>query len=114
MKKLTLLLICSSILFAFQVNAQEFKIDSMITIEGFDANFQLENVETSEYKGNLNCQSFIKKLDFYNSSSQLIIENYISMDECRAVFETISECLAENKPKCFKADDILNKDCECH
>jgi len=108
MKKLLLLLIIST-----PIYAQDYSIDTISVDEDFDINFTLSNSTHSKYSGALTCQNFIKKLDFFDTQGGLLHENYITMEECQEIYDNTLRCFKKSKDKCFDMNNILSILCEC-
>jgi hypothetical protein len=104
---------CIILFISLSAFGQVFTINSMSTVADFETNFLLENTKTPKYYGNLNCQAFIKKLDFYSISGKRIAENYITIGECVQLYKSIKNCFNKGLDKCLDMKDIPNEQCSC-
>ncbi len=111
MKFIVLLLVSISALAASDV-VYEVKYDSLELIEEFDYNFSLTSSEEPLARVNLDCQSFFKKYDFYQEN-QLVVEHYISVNECEALYYNFFLCIQDNGYKCIDASDPYRQECDC-
>lgn len=101
------------LLISFPLFAQQYTFDTISTYPEFEVNFKLEQTSGDKYFGQLNCQGFFKKIDFYGKSGKLIDENYISLNECEYLYNNITQCFSEKKSKCIDINDIFDQSCSC-
>jgi hypothetical protein len=108
MKKTCLLLL----FFSLTTFANTLNVEQMTTVRGFDLSFKL-SPSTPNGHIVLDCQSYFQKLDFYNQSSHLIFENYITIDECQELYLNTKSCLEKQGNKCFDSNNIFDESCSC-
>ncbi len=102
-----------ALLFSYNAMAYHFEFNNISVVPEFDINFTLNSDEHDKYYANLNCQSFIKKFDFFDKNDQLIFENYISIGECEYLYQQTMQCLDNDIPKCFDPSDLFKASCDC-
>lgn len=108
MKLILILLLISPGIFA-----RKFQITTLDSVNGMDLKFHLyDNTQLNDYAF-LDCQSFFHKFDIYNKSEQLEFENYISISECRKIFDITLACLDKDGIKCVDTENIFSQDCHC-
>lgn len=81
-------------------------------VEHFDLRFLGIDAEDGQKFIDIDCQSFLHKLDFYQDG-QLTFENYISERECAEILETFGACIEEEGFMCVDSKDIHKFYCEC-
>jgi len=101
------------LLFAFSSHSQTLLIDRIEVVPEFDINFILSDSLNDTFYINLNCQYFLQKYDFYHKTGQLIIENYININECAALYENITLCIESSGYKCIDFDNPFEQSCRC-
>lgn len=107
------LILCTLLLMTFNAQSGTYSFDQISAIPDFQINFLLENSRHSKYYGNLDCQSFIKKLDIYNSKGDLMDEEYIGINGCEFIYLETASCLEKNQPKCINTNDLFKPGCDC-
>ena len=107
LKMLLILLMLTSSLFSIET-----EFDSMSNPE-LEAVWNLENSYDGTISAVLDCQSFFHKLDFIHNPSGEVSENFISFDECKFVYDKVSNCLETEGFVCLETDDILAEGCYC-
>ena len=77
--------------------------------------FKLTHSKDEGHYAILDCQSFFQKMDFYtpSDSNGIVLENFITMDECEEIYSNIKWCFEQNKNKCFDPNAVLMQSCEC-
>ncbi len=109
MKKLILFLLFIS---TYSI-AQTIDVTKIVQKEEFGLMFKLENERHPDGHISLDCQSFLQKIDFFDSSGNLYSENYIDINECEYLFRQTQKCIETQAVKCFDPDYIFNNSCEC-
>lgn len=75
--------------------------------------FKLSHSKENNHFAILDCQSFFQKMDFYTANDDIVLENFITMDECEEIYSNIKWCFEQNKNKCFDPNTVLMQSCEC-
>jgi hypothetical protein len=107
MNKLLLLLVLMPSAFAHKI-----EVSHIETFPDYDINFKL-NGKYNKFYGQLDCQSFFKKFDFFDQTNQVLAENYITMSECEYIYSNIAQCITTTNVKCIDSDNIFNTSCDC-
>ncbi|MBT4792646.1 MAG: hypothetical protein HON90_13820 [Halobacteriovoraceae bacterium] len=102
------------LLLSFPLFANQLQVDSIESMPGLEANFTLKDTSDDSFSGNLNCQSFFKKLDLYDIHEQMVSENYLTMQECRFFYNSITKCIDSGQYKCIDFDNLFNNSCSCN
>jgi hypothetical protein len=92
--------------------AHQIEVSQIETFPDYDINFKLNGKYNLLY-GQLDCQSFFKKFDFFDQKDRPLAENYITMSECEYIYTNIEQCIAKNSVKCIDSDNIFNTSCDC-
>lgn len=79
----------------------------------FEVKFLLTHETDHEDAIVLDCQSFLNKIDFFDSHDQLISENFIDIHQCEEIYLNTMSCFDQGLPKCIKPEDIFSKSCNC-
>lgn len=101
-----------SLMLAGGVNAKTVTIDTLEPYEFFDYRFISEDIGNPKKFIDLDCQSFLHKLDFYEND-EIISENYVSVSECQYLFETFHSCIKEVGFMCVDSGNLFKSFCDC-
>lgn len=109
MKKLILL----PLLIVCAANAAKLEVDQMSLQENYELKFILLANKPNTGHIELDCQSFFKKVDFFDQYGKMLSENFISINECEYLYEQTYSCLQKNKVKCISTEFLFRDSCNC-
>ena len=108
MKTLFTLLFIANMAFSFELKVNE--INPYQELEGM---FKLSNSKSVNFYYVLDCMSFFKKFDIRDQNHQLINEYYITLSECKYLYDVTNQCLKTHGYKCIDSEAPFNDDCLC-
>lgn len=108
MIKILLTLLFSINTFGYVINVNSIKVEPT-----FEIRFNLYSDQSTDASAVLDCQSFFKKIDFFDKKGLLVSENYITMGECEYLYEQTMSCLDKSLNKCLDSDYIFSDTCSC-